>query len=344
MSDTQSFSDKFKRALCTLLFSAITGAPGLALATEVQPFRIGTGGTAGAYFPIGSLIAEALSYRAKGEEDEKAAIDDLLVLAQRSKGSVANVVDIGSNLLESGLAQADVVHWAYEGTGPFDGSTPLAHLRAVATLYFESLHLVAHVDSGIASIADLPGHRVSVDEVGSGTELDVITVLQAYGIANDDLQMVYLKPTDAIDRLRRDELDAFFIVAGYPVSGVSALIEEGKATLIPISGPQIDSLLQESPFFTRDTIPAGAYATTDPVPTLSVAAQWIVNAALDEALIYRITRQLWSTETRKRLLDGHPKGREISISSALRGVSIPLHPGAERYYAEIGLQPPDSPD
>ena len=218
-----------------------------------------------------------------------------------------------------------------------EDSEKISKLRAIGTLYFESLHLVASTESQIQSVGDLVGRRVSVDEVGSGTLLDVTPILKAYGLTNDDVKIVYLNPTDAIDRIRQRQLDAFFIIAGYPISGVSELVKEGKATIISIDDAAIKELLKAFPFFTADTIPAQTYSNTSSVSTLAVPAQWVVNADLDDALIYNITKALWNESTLDILAAGHPKGREISISSALDGIGIPLHPGSEKYYYELGM-------
>lgn len=316
---------------CVLLVGFALATP---VSAEVYPFRIGTGGNAGTYFPIGSLIAQGISGRMMLPQCEDCPARNLLALAQRSNGSAANVEDIGAGLLESGLSQADVVHWAYHGDGAFSGATPIDDLRTVATLYFESLHLVVRAGSEINSVQDLIGKAVSVDEVGSGTQLNVQHVLQAHGIESSDIKTVYLKATDAIDRLRREQLDAFFIVAGYPVAGVSELISDGIGRIIPVDSPELKMLLQEYPFFTVDYIPANTYGDEDPVQTLAVPAQLIVNASLGEALVYQITELLWSEETLRLLSGGHPKGDEVNYKTALVGLSAPLHPGAERYYRE----------
>lgn len=301
-------------------------------------FRIGTGGSAGSYFPIGSLLAEAL---APGNDEEfTEAAHNILLLAQRSSGSVANVNEIQNGLLESGLAQADIAHWAYHGTGPFQASPGLRKLRTIASLYLESLHLVARNDANINNIGDLVGRRVSIDEVGSGTEPEVVPILKAFSVSREDIKIVYLKPTDAINRIRRNQLDAFFIVAGTPVAGVTELVEEGLASIVPIDGPAIEDLLAQSPFIVRDSLPADIYATPQAIPTVSVAAQWIVSADLDSQLVYELTRRLWNTRTAKILSEGHPKGREVRLETSLVGIGIPLHPGAERFYMEAGLSTP----
>ncbi|MFT4728411.1 MAG: TRAP transporter TAXI family solute receptor [Granulosicoccus sp.] len=185
------------------------------------------------------------------------------------------------------------------------------------------------------------GRSVTVDEVGSGTLLDVTPILNVYGLTYDDVKIVYLKPTDAMDRIRQGQLDAFLSIAGYPISGVSELVQEGKATIISIEDAAVVELLEAYPFFTADIIPAQTYSNTSSVSTLAVPAQWVVDAGLDDALIYTITKALWNKSTLNILAEGHPKGHKVSIKSALDGLGIPLHPGAEMYYRELGMAIPN---
>ncbi len=326
-----------------LAASGITWQSAAGADDAFQLLRIGTGGSAGTYYPIGTLIAQALSdppYGTGGPPNHRGQTPPLLVLAQRANGSVANATELGLGLLEAGLVQADVAHWAHHGTGPFANRRAVPGLRAVATLYPESLHLVARTQSGIRAVTDLYRQRVALDEPGSGTLIDVIRVLAAFGLGVDDIEPVYLKPIDAITRLRADELDAFFIIAGYPIRAVAELLEDGDGTLVPIAGPAVDRLLRDSPFFSRDTIAPNAYPSIDtPVDTVAVGAQLLVRADLDVPLIYRLTQRLWSLDTQTLLTAGHPKGRQIRLETALEGISIPLHPGAAHYYQEAGLLP-----
>ncbi len=286
-------------------------------------FRIGTGGSGGSYFPIGSLIAQELT-----------AHCPVLALAQRSKGSASNVQDIGAGLLEAALAQADVVHWAYHGTAEFKESGPIENLRTVATLYLESLHFVVRTDSGIEGFRDLAGKRVSTDEIGSGTQLNVQQVIRSQGLSEEEIKLVYLKPIDAIDRFRRGALDAFFVVAGYPVNGVSELVEDGVGKILPLEIAVDSPLLTDFPFLTVDEIPQNTYGNSQAVKTLAVPAQLIVDAGLDSDLIYRITQTLWDKKTLAVLSANHPKGGEVAFDSALAGLIAPLHEGAARYYSE----------
>lgn len=325
-------------------------SPAVAAEADLRIVRIGTGGTGGTYFPMGSLIAQALSDSRRSERgrSEPPAVE-LLMVAQISNGSVNNVRELRKGNLDAALVQADVAHWAYQGSVVFSGEPRYEHLRAVAHLYPESLHLVVRKGSGIVSVADLRGRRVSLDEPGSGTVLDARIILDHYEMKESDLDAVYLKPYFAAQEMAQNQLDAFFIIAGYPVTAVLELAASTGAHLVPIEGAPIDAILQAHPYFERGVIPAGTYdrgiipAGTykgiSDTPTLNVGAQLVVDEHLDEDLVYRLTQALWSERTLRILEQGHPKGREIRPERALDGISIPLHPGAKRYYRESGLLP-----
>lgn len=303
--------------------------------THLQLFRIGTGGVQGTYFPIGNLIAASLSEGTTAcEASTSCGIPGLLAVAQLSNGSVSNVEAISAGVLEAGLVQADVAHWAYSGTGVFSGKDRHANLRAVANLYQESVHIVVDRQSGISHIRDLKGRRVSLDEPGSGTLVDARIVLEAAGLSEKDLRPVYIKPQFAAEKLRGNGIDAFFIVAGYPTRSIAELAERGEARLVPVEQSMAKAIQKKYPLLTPSTIPANAYAGIAETETVSVSAQLLVNAALSDDLAYKITRALWSERTGNVLGKGHPKGREIRLESALDGIAVPLHPGAERFYRQ----------
>jgi uncharacterized protein len=324
-------------ALVTLCCAA---TPGLAPAQDMQFFRIGTGGVAGTYYPIAGLIADIISNPPGARPCEKGGscgVPGLVAIAQSSNGAVANVDAIESGALESGFAQSDVAHWAYTGTGIYEGQGKIENLRAIANLYPESIHVVARAGSDIESVRDLKGKRVSLDEPGSGTLVDARIILDTFGVSEDDLMAHYVKPNRAIAMIAEGQLDAFVAVAGYPTGSVSELCASAGCKLVPIQGPEVDALLERYPFFAKDTIPAHTYPGVGETETLSVGAQWLVGAEVDEDLVYGITKALWHENARKLLDDGHSKGRAITLDTALDGIAVPLHPGAERYYREVGL-------
>ena len=323
--------------LITVLVLLALPAAGQHTGVRTDLFRIGTGGSQGTYFLIGSLIAKGLNDQKNAQKAADVSAAKSLVVAQRSNGSVANVSDIAEGLLESALVQADVANWAQFGNAPTNFIPLGRNINAIASLYLESVHLVVASDSNIFSIDDLAGKRVSIDEVGSGTQLDVRMIFNAFELDESDVQLVYLKPADAISRLREGALDAFFSVAGYPVNSITELIDEGLARIISIDGAGLIDLVNQHSFFTQSEIPINTYKNTETVNTLAVAALWVVDSDADEDTVYRITKGLWSDDIQTLLQNGHPKGKEISLDTALLGLGIPLHPGASRYYREKGF-------
>lgn len=329
------------RPTISILFLLLTlfavSAAGQQTNTRSDLFRIGTGGSQGTYFIIGSLIADGINNQRTASNAVNSATPEPLVIAQRSNGSVANVSDIAEGLLESALVQADVANWAQFGNAPADFIPLTANINAIASLYLESVHLVAASDSDIFTFNDLTGKRVSIDEVGSGTQLDVRMIFDALALDESGIQLVYLKPADAISRLREGTLDAFFSVAGYPVNSITELIDEGLARIVSIDGPGLDNLVNQHSFLTHSEIPINTYKNKETVNTLAVAALWVVDSEADEDTVYHMTKGLWSSDIQTLLQNGHPKGKEISLNTALLGLGIPLHPGASRYYRENGI-------
>jgi len=329
----------------SLIFALVTLLPAGPQAQDIAFFRIGTGSTGGTYFPIGGIIASAISKPPGSRECDSGGscgVPGLIAVAQSTQGSVANVMAIATGKLESGFSQADISYWAYNGEGTFKETGPITSLRTIANLFPESMHLVARRGSGILRVEDLRGKRVSLDREGSGTRVDGLLVLAAYGLKTKDLQVEALSLGAAADRLRAGDLDAFFMIAGTPANAIVNLADDALITLVPLDGPNADKLRKAYPFFAKDRIPAGTYFNAAATDTLSVGAQWLVAAEVPEDRVYEITRALWHTSTRRLLDSGHPKGKKISLDTALEGVVVPIHPGARRYYSEAGIPlPPD---
>ena len=323
--------------LAVAIWALTTLGPPPAAAQEIQYHRIGTGTTAGTYFPIGGLIASVIS-KPPGSRDcdsgGSCGVPGLIAVAQSTRGSVENVMGIADGTLESGLSQADISYWAYNGKGAFAQTGPIKKLRAVANLFPEAVHVVVRRNAGISSLADLRGKRVSLDREGSGTRVDALLILKAFGLAPGDFKAEALSAGEAADRLRAGELDAFVMVVGTPANALVGLAEDSLITLLPIAGPEAEELREKYPFFHEDRIESGTYFNVPSVATLSVGAQWLVSADLSEELVFGITRALWHDNTRRLLDNGHPKGKAIQRVSALNGLVVPLHPGARRYYGE----------
>jgi len=315
------------------------GAAGIQ-ADEIRYFTIGTAGVGGTYFPLAGTLANSISNPpgSRGcDEGGSCGVPGLVAVAQSSHGSVANVSAIVSGGLSSGFSQSDVAYWAYSGTGTFEGQEPMRDLRVIAALYPEHVHLITSRSSGIASVKDLKGKRVSLDKTDSGTYPDAILILEAFGLGKADITVENLLPEAASDALRQGQLDAFFFVGGYPAPTLAELAASADMVLVPIAGPEVDKMLLQHSFFTRDEIPGSVYPDVAGAPTVAVGAQWLTSLAASDDLIYAITSALWNDNTRHLLDVGHAKGASVSRQTALDGIGIPLHPGAERYYREAGM-------
>jgi len=320
---------------------AMALASGIAMAQDIKFFTIGTGGTAYTYYPVGGMIANAISKPPGSRECGKGGscgVDNLIASAVSSRGSVDNINAIMSGLRNSGFAQSDVAYWAYTGTGTMEGKPPAKGLRTIAALFEEHIHLVARADSGINSVKDLKGKRVSVDEPGSGTRVDATLILEANGMSLNDLKAAEaLKGNAAVDALRNGKIDALFVVAGYPTGAIVDLASSEKIKLVSIDGAGAQALTSKYGFFSSSAIPAGTYEGVPETTTVAVGAQWFTSDKEDADLIYAITKALWNKESRKLMDNGHAKGKTITPATALSGVGVPLHAGAERFYKEVGL-------
>jgi hypothetical protein len=308
---------------------AAAGALALAAtgAQAQQFFRIGTGGTAGTYYPVGGMIANAVSQPGK-----------IVATAQASNGSVANVSGIAGGAMESGFSQADVATWAQTGTGLYEGKPNVPGLRLIANLYPESVHVVVKKGSGIKTVADLKGKRVALDEPGSGTLVNARAILAAYGLKESDIKPEYIKPNQAGDKMKDGSLDAFFFTGGAPAGAIAELASAGGGIdLLPIEGAAADTLRRNSPFFAPDTIAAETYKGVGAVQTLAVGAQWVTSDKADAATVYEITKALFGAAAQQQLAAGHAKGKFITKENAVKGAGIPFHPGAEKFYKEAGL-------
>ena len=320
----------------TLLAAALLALPAPGHCGGPRLFRIGTGGLAGVYYPIGKLIAEGLTGATDGRTDGLTKVPGYIGVAQSSGGSVANVQAVVSGEIEAGLVQADVALLAYEARGPFAGNQEARQVRAVAGLYPEKFQIVTRRDADIRSVADLQGKIISLDEPGSGTLAVMRIVLAAHGLSEKDLQPVYLKPEFTLEKLSQGEMQGFVVMAGTPMKAVTSLAGLG-IFLVPIAPDAAARIHDQFPFLVPGIIPAGVYKNVPETPTLEVRALLVVRSTMDEELVHQVTAALWSDRTQALLKNGHPQGRSISPETALLGVSIPLHPGAERYYREKGL-------
>lgn len=288
---------------------------------------IATGGTGGTYYPLGGGIAEIITRK----------VPDFQVTSETGNASAANIMLIGTRQVEMALVQNDVAYWASRGILPF--REKVENIRAVASLYPEHLHCISLKGSGIDDIMDIREKRVSVGAPGSGVLGDVAAVLKVAGLKYSDMSTDFLDFNSTTRRFKEGQLDVGFVVAGYPTSSITDLAATHDIDLVNFNDDFMAVLLAEHPFFVKGVIPAGTYQGIDrSVQTPAVLAMLVCDAALPQDVVYRFTRALW--ENVSDLQKVHEKAKYITLDTAMDGISVPVHPGAAKFYAEKGMTVP----
>jgi hypothetical protein len=283
---------------------------------------LATGGTAGTYYPLGGEIAQIISKET-----------GIATTAQTSGASVENMRHIKDGSVDLAFTQTDIADYAAKGVEMFKDSK-VDNLRGIGTLYPETIQIVTLADSGINSVNDLKGKKVSVGAPGSGTELNAKQILEVYGLTFDDLQAQHLDFGDSADGIQDGNIDAAFITAGAPTAAVEALSATKAVKIVPLDDDKIAALKEKYPYYADDTVPAGAYKGVDAdVKTVAVRAMLVTRDDLDEQTIYNVTKALFENTDKIT----HAKGKLIKAETALDGMSLELHPGAAKYFKEKGL-------
>ncbi len=323
--------------------SAPAATPGSA--DDIRFIRIGTGPIGGSYFPVGGLIANVISGPPGSMPCDlggSCGVPGLIAAAVSTEGSVENVQALAAGRLDLALCQANIAHDAFTGSGPFTGK-PVDALRTIGNLFPEAVHVVVRADRKIESIGQLKGHRISLGETNSGTFVTARLVLRGYGMSPNDLKPVYEKLARSAEMLMSGELDGFFMVGGQPLAAVVHAAERTDIALLPIEQREAERIITAQPFFSVTVIPADTYRGVGATETIGVGAQLLVSSERDADLVYSITRALWDPRNRKVLDSGNPNAQRMRQDAAVKGLSVPLHPGAERYYRESGLMAPAKP-
>jgi TRAP transporter TAXI family solute receptor len=297
----------------------------LVIVTQAATFlTIATGGTAGTYYPLGAGMADIWNKNIKG----------MNAMVQSTGASVANINLLRNKEVDLIFVQNDVAFYAYNGVELF--KEPFPQLRGLATLYPETVQIVALADRGINSVYDLKGKRVAVGAAGSGTEVNARQILAAAGITYKDIKVQYLSFAEAASNLKDGNIDAAFVTAGHPTAAIVDLAAVRKIVLVPVADEIIASLQKDYPFYVKIVVPAGTYKGVDTdVVTVAVKAMLAVRAEMPEDLAYQLLKTMYANQ--KRLIEAHVKGELIIPETGKEGMSIPLHPGAEKFFKEMGL-------
>ncbi|NJF24805.1 TAXI family TRAP transporter solute-binding subunit [Thermococcus sp. Bubb.Bath] len=286
-----------------------------------------TGGTSGVYYPLGSKYAQLLN---------DAGIN---AKAVTSGASVSNAQAIGNGNAQAAIMQNDVAYYAYNGLYMFNGK-PIKKLRGVAALYPETVQFVVKADSEIKSLQDLNGKKVAIGAPGSGTAVAAEQILKAAGVW-DSIQKVNQKFSQAAQALKLGQIDAAVIVSGAPTPAITEIAVNTPVRVLPISDDILNKLKNEGYiFYVRQNLSKDTYnGMTEDTPTVAVKAILVVSADLPDSVVYDMTKVLFDNVDALRAV--HAKAKYISLQTALDGMSIPLHPGAAKYYEEKGMTIPD---
>jgi uncharacterized protein len=323
---------------------AILVGAGLATAQTDQPrtsFVVATGSSGGTYFPIGQALSDIVSHPpgvARCDTADVCGPSGLIASARTSDGAIANVLDVNAHRVDAALVQSDVVADAVAGKGAFKKFGPQSHIRIIADLFPEEVHVVAARGAHIASIQDLKGKRVSIGVEDSGTIETARTLLAAYRIPERRIKESNDPPDIAAQKLQRGQLDGFVFVGGAPVMLVESLIARGQAVLIPVDGAGRKRLLAEAPSFSSTVITSLAYPASPAVQTVAERAIWIVNDSEPADLVYGVTKALFNPANRALLDNSHPSAKFIRLQTAIATLPAPLHPGAARFYREVRVR------
>ncbi|MDF2591413.1 MAG: transporter solute receptor, family [Clostridia bacterium] len=306
-------------AMVLVLSVALTGC-----AAANTNLILATGGTSGTYYPFGGAMAQIFNTKIEG----------MNVTAQATGASVENLKLIGKKEAELAIVQNDMTDYAYNGLESFkDGK--IENVRAVATLYPEVIQIVATKESGIKTFADIKGKKFSVGAPGSGVEANARQLLDVMGMTYNDFTANYLSFSESADSFKDKHIDGFLFTSGIPNAAIQDISTTSDLQFVSVPDDIIASLTAKYPFFTAYTIPAGTYKGQDAeVKTIAVKATLVVGSDVSEKVVYNLTKALF--ENQPELATAHAKGQQLNLQDAVQGVSVPFHPGAEKYFKEVG--------
>jgi TRAP transporter TAXI family solute receptor len=289
--------------------------------TKPKFISIVTGGTGGTYYPLGGSFAKIIS-------DETG----IQTNAEVSGASAENMKLLQAKEAELAFSQTDIAAYAIEGKEMFKGSK-IDNVQAIGTLYPETIQIVTTASSGIKTVEDLKGKKVSVGAPGSGTVANAKQILEVHGMTFADIKKQDLSFDESTAGLMDGTIDAAFVTAGTPTGAVESLAATEKIVIVPIAKDKQEALIEKYPYYTKDEIDKGVYGLTEKVGTVAVQAMLVVRSDLSEGVVYEITKAIFENTAKVT----HAKGKLIKAKNALNGVGIKIHPGAQKYFDEKGI-------
>jgi TRAP transporter TAXI family solute receptor len=278
-----------------------------------------TGGTTGTYYPLGGAMATII--------ENETGVD---TTAEVSQASAANMTALADGTGEIAFVQTDTAFYASEGSNMFEGEV-IDSVSAIGALYPETIQIVTTEGSGITSFEDLAGKSVSVGAPGSGTYINAEQLLEIHGMTMDDINAQNLDFGESQESLQSGQVQAAFITAGTPTGAVESLSATADVNIVPVEAEKAAELIEQYPYYAEDVVPSGTYGLTEDVPTVSVLAMLVVQNDISEDLVYDITKAIYENTDQIQ----HAKAEFIQAETALDGIGIDIHPGAQRYFDEV---------
>ncbi|HHW18760.1 MAG TPA: TAXI family TRAP transporter solute-binding subunit [Firmicutes bacterium] len=286
-----------------------------------KKMTIATASMGGAYYPIGTGIAEIVSKNVKG----------VTMTAEVTGGAVENCRLVGNKEADVGITNANTAYFAYNGTDPYKEKY---NIRALGSLHSTILHIIVLDKSPIKTVADLKGKRVAVGPAGGGSIPIFKDLLSVYGMTLDDVKASYLSYDDGMMALKDGNVDAALAAAGYPTSAVMQLTNTDKVRFVEVDSAKFDELVKKFPYYSKVTVPAATYKMDKDAVAVGVNNVLIVNAGMDEKTAYNLTAAIYNNLA--ALGEYHASVKQVTLQSAAQS-PIPFHPGAEKYFREKGL-------
>lgn len=329
-----------KNVIAALVVLALLFAAGpLIGGAEAKTYRINiaTATTGGAYYPIGNAMAQIWSKNLK--EVARAS-------AQSTAGTPQNVELMMNQEVQVAFGQNGICYYAFNGKGTYEGKPPYSEMRGMFTLYPNVMHWIARKGAGIHSVADFKGKKFVPGQVASATEINSREMMEAYGLnymkdkGETNVTADYLGYNEAVDLIKNAQTDGAHIAGGVPTASIMDVLSSGAAELISLEEDKIKEITEKYPWYFPYTIPAGTYPNQDKdIQTIALANILFTDARQDEELIYLLTKATY--EFHDDLVASHKATTYTVLENAVKGMTIPLHPGAVRYLKEKGVNIPE---
>jgi uncharacterized protein len=315
----------FKIGLCLLFLMGMMSQAPLAQA-KTKYFVWTTGGVGGTWYPIGSGISSYITKNVKG----------ISIAAQASGGAMENLNLINSDQADFGFLPSAPAYTAYRGMKPFD--EPKKNMMGIGMLHQNSVYAFTLKKNGLKSFHDLKGEKFQTGPAGAGSTMICSMVLEGHNMSMDEITPIHLPLKESSDALKDGRISAIFETSAIPAASVLDVAAVHDISIIEYAPGAMDKILKKNPYFLKTAIPAGTYRGVDkPAPILAEGTLVVVRPGVDEDVVYEITKTIYSNKCLDYLSKIHAAAKSIKPKEGLNGMTMKLHPGAIRYWKEVGL-------